>query len=592
MNITRTLNNTRFSIKLLGSYLLLALISITIGGIGIYNLKTADSRSQKMYDDMVLPINQMLDVAVWFQEIRILSRDIIRSNDTETIQQQADQIDELSKRIVDNIDEFEKRIVSEEMRNQYNNFEASREHYRNELRKVISLAKQNRDTEAWELVDGEAKTAADAEKIAIDIMTETKVKHAGILQTNNTSSANSATTLLFTILSTGTILSVLIGMVLTRSIVAPLKKGVEMIEKMKTGDITQRLKLDRLDEIGTLSRAMDELAASLTSIMEELKSNAETLAASSEEMSASATQISANAEEMSIQASTVASASEQASTNVNSMTAAAEEMSVSVRSVATSIEEMSVSINEVAKQCQKELKIANDANHQANHTEAIMNRLGGSAKEIGRVVDVIKSIAAQTNLLALNATIEAASAGEAGKGFAVVASEVKELARQTAKATEEISEQIGQIQDNSTEAIQAITQITSVIEEINSISQTIVSAVDEQAATVNEVSRSVSEASNSANEIAQNVQETASGLHQISNQIQGVNNGAADTARGITTVEQSTHEMSRLSVGLEKIVSRFKIDSSETAVSKRDLHPSQKQSRKLSSAYTMTPQTA
>ena len=179
-------------------------------------------------------------------------------------------------------------------------------------------------------------------------------------------------------------------------------------------------------------------------------------------------------------------------------------MSAGVSSVATAIEEMSASLNEVSKNCQKESQIAASASNQAKSTRDLMDRLGVSSKEVGKVIEVINDIADQTNLLALNATIEAASAGDAGKGFAVVANEVKELAKQTAQATEQISRQIEEMQGSTTSAVAAIEEITKIIEQINAISHTIVSSVEEQTSTVNEIAKSISGASQAATEIARN----------------------------------------------------------------------------------------
>jgi methyl-accepting chemotaxis protein len=220
---------------------------------------------------------------------------------------------------------------------------------------------------------------------------------------------------------------------------------------------------------------------------------------------------------------------------------------------------MSSSLNEVAKNCQKESQIAANANNQAKSTRDLMERLGVSSKEIGKVIEVINDIADQTNLLALNATIEAASAVEAGNGFAVVANEVKELAKQTAQATDQIGRQIEEMQNNTGNAVAAIEEITKIIEEINSISNTIVAAVEEQSATVNEIAKSVGGASQAATEIAKNVGESAKGLIEVSSNIQGVNKAATDTASGIGQIKQSAQDLAALASGLQKIVGQFKI---------------------------------
>ncbi len=183
----------------------------------------------------------------------------------------------------------------------------------------------------------------------------------------------------------------------------------------------------------------------------------------------------------------------------------AEEVNNSVQTVASATEEMSASIQEIAKNAIQAATITEKAEQKAGDSKNIVDALGKSAKEIGNVVEVIKNIASQTNLLALNATIEAASAGEAGKGFAVVANEVKELAKQSASATEDIRSRIEEIQSNTTEAVKAIEEISEIVLEISQINRTIASAVEEQSATTNEISRNIAEAAKGSGQISDNI---------------------------------------------------------------------------------------
>jgi methyl-accepting chemotaxis protein len=233
-------------------------------------------------------------------------------------------------------------------------------------------------------------------------------------------------------------------------------------------------------------------------------------------------------------------------------------MSSSADLVATAIEEMSASLNEVSRNCQKELQIATVANTHAKSGKEVMDRLGAAAKSVGKIVEVINDIADQTNLLALNASIEAASAGDAGKGFAVVASEVKELAKQTAQATQEIEQQIGEMQSNTQSAVKAIEAVSSVIEEVNTISQTIVSAVEEQSATVSEIARNINSVSVSAQGVSRNVLESAKGLSGVSATIAGVNSAVEETANGIVHVKSNAEELAKMAETLKSLLSQFK----------------------------------
>jgi methyl-accepting chemotaxis protein len=261
-----------------------------------------------------------------------------------------------------------------------------------------------------------------------------------------------------------------------------------------------------------------------------LGQTSQALAAAAHELTAVSQQMAANAEETAAQAG-VASA-------------AAEQVSQSVSAVATGAEEMGASIKEIARSAHDAAKVATSAVKIAERTNATVAKLGESSAEIGNVVKVITSIAQQTNLLALNATIEAARAGEAGKGFAVVANEVKELAKQTAKATEDIGRKIEAIQADTRGAVEAIGQIGKVIAQINDLQTTIASAVEEQTATTGEITRSVTEAAKGSGEIARN--------------ITGVAQAARGTTEGATDTKKSADGLARMAHDLQQLVGQFK----------------------------------
>ena len=310
-----------------------------------------------------------------------------------------------------------------------------------------------------------------------------------------------------------------------------LENILEVVEAAAQGDLTREISVSGEDALGKVGEGLSKLFGDLRESVRAINENALVLAGSSEQMTAVSQKMASTAEETSAQAGAVSSASE--------------EVSKSVEIVATSSEEMNSSIREIARNVNEAANVTSKAVTMAENTNATIGKLGESSTEIGNVVKVITSIAEQTNLLALNATIEAARAGEAGKGFAVVANEVKELARQTAEATEDIGKKILDIQGRTGESVEAIGEITEIINKINEISNTIASSVEEQTATTSEIGR--------------NVIDAAKGTGEIVTNITGVAKAAAETAQGATETQKGAIELSDMAVELQKLVARFKI---------------------------------
>ena len=331
-------------------------------------------------------------------------------------------------------------------------------------------------------------------------------------------------------------IGIFVAVFLSRGIAGATQSVLLQAEAIAAGDLTRDdLKVRSQDELGDLTTAINKMSGSLKRMILAITENAVQVASASEELNTTSQQITANSEETSAQADVVSKAAQAVSQNL--------------QTVATGAEEMATSIKEIAKNATEAAKVATSAVKVAETTTATVSKLGESSTEIGQVIKVITSIAQQTNLLALNATIEAARAGEAGKGFAVVANEVKELAKETAKATEDISRKIEAIQTDTKAAVDAIASISAVIDQINDISSTIATAVEEQNATTNEMSRNVSEA--------------AHGSGQITSNIAGVAEAAQGTTRGATDTQKASQQLLETSTQLRRLVEQFKINASE-----------------------------
>ena len=319
-----------------------------------------------------------------------------------------------------------------------------------------------------------------------------------------------------------------------RSISAATSAVLSKAEAIAAGDLTgEEVAANSNDELSDLATAMNKMQGNLVKMIVAVAENAQQVANASEEFSAVSQQISTNSEETTAQANIVSTATEQVNRNL--------------QTVATGAEEMSSTIQDIAKNATESARVSGEAVRTAQITNDTISKLGVSSAEIGQVIKVITSIAQQTNLLALNATIEAARAGEAGKGFAVVANEVKELAKQTAKATEDISQKIAAIQSDTKGAVDAIATIGAVINQISDISSTIATAVEEQSATTNEMSRNVTEAAKGSNEITQN--------------IAGVSQAAQGTSSSAHESMKAAQQLAQMSTQLRGLVEQFKVTS-------------------------------
>ncbi|GEN81415.1 methyl-accepting chemotaxis protein [Actinotalea fermentans] len=326
---------------------------------------------------------------------------------------------------------------------------------------------------------------------------------------------------------------IVLALFLTRSITRPVNSLTARLREIADGDgdLTQRVDDSRRDEIGALATVFNRFVGNIATLVRQISESAATSSAAAQELSVIAAEMTRQSADAAQQASMAAAAAEQVSSSVQTVAAASEQMGASIHEIARSA-------SDASNAGQTAVASTDDAN-------TTIGRLGESSAAIGGVVALINTIAQQTNLLALNATIEAARAGEAGKGFAVVAGEVKELAQETAKATEEITSRISQIQADVDTAVAAISTTTTVIGQVNDHQSSIAGAVEEQSATTTAMAASVSEAAVGASTIAENVLSIA---------------GTSQTMVGtIDQVRSSADELARGAQHLDELVGRFRV---------------------------------
>jgi methyl-accepting chemotaxis protein len=569
-------SNMRLRTKLIGGFLIVAAIAVVIGVIGAMNVRSVAKADSALYEAMTVPLSDLSVISTNFQRVRVIIRDLVQTLDPEERAQYNSKIPELSAEITKAQDDYEKRILSPELKKLLDDLKAARKVYVGYLNQIRELAKAGKSKEAYALMVGDARKAALEEQAVIDKMREMTVADAKTVAESNTALAQTSSTIMITSILFGLALALGVGWFLTSSIMRPMGAITAAAGRIALGDVNQTITHRAGDEIGKLADAFraaieyikgvagaadrlgqgdltvrvehksdadvlslnfNRATESLSTALGSIAQHSQALASSSEELSAVSHQMSANAEETATQSNVVAAAAEQVNKNL--------------QTVSTATEEMSSSIKEIAKNANEAARVATSAVKTAESTNATVAKLGESSAEIGQVIKVITSIAQQTNLLALNATIEAARAGEAGKGFAVVANEVKELAKETAKATEDISRKIEAIQGDTKGAVEAIGQISAIINQINDISNTIATAVEEQTATTNEIAR--------------NVQEGAKGGSQVAENIVSVAQAAKSTTQGANDTQTAAAELARMAAELQKVVAQFKYDDSAGA---------------------------
>ncbi|WP_449063181.1 methyl-accepting chemotaxis protein [Planomonospora algeriensis] len=381
--------------------------------------------------------------------------------------------------------------------------------------------------------------AAAGERLAetsteINVIMDGMAKHeremADLLAAGASDQYGSARTVVIVLLVAGLLLAVGLARLVARMIVSRMGALSRTLAAMARGDLTRTAEVTSRDEVGQMAVAVNQANDSIRAAIASMAASADTLAAGSGGLTEVSDRISASAQESSAQAESAAAAAGQVSQNVQTVSAGTEEMGASIR--------------EIAHNAGEGAKVASRAVAVASATNETVAKLGASSAEIGDVVKTITSIAEQTNLLALNATIEAARAGDAGKGFAVVAGEVKDLAQETAKATEDISKRVEAIQSDTESAVAAIAEISEIIGKINDYQLTIAGAVEEQTSTTNEMNRSVAEAAQGSTDIAAGISVLA--------------DAARVTAEGVAESRRAATDMAGLSTRLHELVSRFR----------------------------------
>jgi methyl-accepting chemotaxis protein len=526
----RWLSDRTVRTKILSAVLIVAAIGAAIGLFAVTRMSRLNVSTHEVsrYNTQLAGTGELRNA---FNRTRLNSLDRILARDAATRATETDALHASEAEVDDALRAYQAFHVEPERARQLAVFEQAWHQYVTIMEEEIIPLTDRGDLAAVAKVRGEdVAPLVAAMRDSLDALAEGTLAATAGAEARAQDTYTGGRTLVLVLILLATAMGVIVAFVVAGLIVRPMRRVSDVLAAVAAGDLTQTAGVTSRDEIGAMATALDEANRRTRETIAAVAGSAAALSARSEQMSSTSDQIAGSAQETSAQAETVS--------------AAAEEISRSVESVAAASEEMGTSIQEIARNANDAAAVAAEAVGIATTTNDTVAKLGDSSVEIGNVVKTITSIAEQTNLLALNATIEAARAGEAGKGFAVVATEVKELAQETARATEDIAQRVETIQKDTSGAVEAISRISAVIRRISEFQTTIASAVEEQTATTGETNRNISDASR--------------GVQQITTNITGVADSARVTSEGVQDTQQTTVDLARMSGDLSDLVARFR----------------------------------
>ena len=496
--------NMKITTKLIIAFVIVAILAGVVGAVGMSNITKIDENGHVLYANMTVPLAEAADMAKLFQRIRVNTRDMILEEDQEKIDQMYQNI----LTIIDDLNvlsvSFEEKALSQEMKAAFSDFMATRANFGSYLEEYYDLCINNRDAEAYALIKGDMRVAADAERNSIDLLVSMKVSDAEAKSIANDKLTKSAIQLMTILIIVAVIVAVGLGIIIARIISRPINKILLAANQIADGNLAVEIDLDTKDEVGLLGKSFNEMTKNINSVMTNINNASEQVASGSRQLSDSSMSLSQGATE---QASSI------------------EELTASVEEIASQTKANASNAEKARDMAMTAYKHAEKGNKQMVDMLNAMSDINESSSNISKIIKVIDDIAFQTNILALNAAVEAARAGQHGKGFAVVAEEVRNLAARSANAAKETTTMIeGSIEKVeggtkiANETAEALTQIVEGVSQASEIVGDIATASNEQALGVEQINQGLTQISDVVQTTSATAEETAAASEELSGQ--------------------------------------------------------------------------
>ncbi len=533
------LSNIKLGPKLIGSFLVVALLAMAIGIFGYVEIHKIEDADTRLYEKGLVPLEKIGEISADFQRIRVNTRSIVAEHDTKEIERFEGRIKEFISHNDTEIQHLEKSLPDAEARKLFDVFMASRKAYTPHLDKIIALAKEHKDAEATAYMKGDAIKAERAVIEAIDKLEEYLVKSGKVIQDQNAAFAEKAGRIMIGTAVLAAILAFVLGVIIARSISVPVNILAGQARQVADGDLRVKIEYRSGDEVGELSEAFRTMTESLRSTISQVSDTSTQVAAAANQLHATAEHIATGAEEVAAQAGTVATAGEE-------MSATSGDIARNCQMAADGAERASQSAGNGAEVVERTVTVMGQIAAKVQETARTVESLGERSDQIGAIIGTIEDIADQTNLLALNAAIEAARAGEQGRGFAVVADEVRALAERTTRATKEIGEMIKAIQKETKGAVTAMEQGVLQVETGTVEAAKSGQALQDILAQVNDVALQVNQIATAAEEQTATTAEISSNIMQITEVVQQTSQGAHESATAAAQLNGNAEELQRL----------------------------------------------